>query len=143
MPGGGSTWALASLNGRSSRGLYLLDRMQDRLDRMPEAMGVRRQTVEHPFGTLKAWMGATHFLTRTLDKVRTEMSLHVLAYNPEANDNDLRCGTADGGDPDLIASFTPHASVDLPSIQLSCWKHSPSTAHHLTRFPTVSVDLSH
>src|SRR5204862_4666019 len=48
----------------------VLDRMQDRLDRMPEAMGVRRQTAEHPFGTLKAWMGATHFLTRTLDKVR-------------------------------------------------------------------------
>jgi transposase len=59
----------------------VLDRMQDRLDRMPDAMGIRRQTVEHPFGTLKAWMGATHFLTRTLDKVRTEMSLHVLAYN--------------------------------------------------------------
>jgi hypothetical protein len=48
---------------------------------MPEAMAARRQTVEHPFGTLKAWMGATHFLTRTLDKVRTEMSLLVLAYN--------------------------------------------------------------
>ena len=60
---------------------HVLDRMQDRLDRMPEAMGIRRQTVEHPFGTLKAWMGATHFLTRTLDKVQTEMSLHVLAYN--------------------------------------------------------------
>ena len=59
----------------------MLDKMQDRLDRMPEAMGVRRQTVEHPFGTLKAWMGATHFLTRTLGKIRTEMSLHVLAYN--------------------------------------------------------------
>ena len=59
----------------------MLDRMQDQLDRMPEAMGVRRQTVEHPFGTLKAWIGATHFLTRTLDKVRTEISLHVLAYN--------------------------------------------------------------
>ena len=59
----------------------VLDRMQDQLDRMPDAMGVRRQTVEHPFGTLKAWMGATHFLTRTLDKVRTEMSLLVLAYN--------------------------------------------------------------
>src|SRR6202521_1350132 len=57
------------------------DRMQARLDRMPEAMCVRRQTVEHPFGTLKAWMGATHFLTRPLDKVRNEMSLHVLAYN--------------------------------------------------------------
>ena len=54
---------------------------EDQLDRMPDAMGVRRQTVEHPFGTLKAWMGATHFLTWTLDKVRTEMSLHVLAYN--------------------------------------------------------------
>ena len=59
----------------------VLDRMQARLDRMPDAMGLRRQTVEHPFGTLKAWMGATHFLTRTLEKVRTEMSLHVLAYN--------------------------------------------------------------
>src|SRR5271167_473584 len=59
----------------------VLDKMQARLDHMPNAMGIRRQTVEHPFGTLKAWMGATHFLTRTLDKVRTEMSLHVLAYN--------------------------------------------------------------
>jgi hypothetical protein len=39
---------------------------------MPEAMGVRRQTVEHPFGTLKAWMGATHFLTRTLGPNRDE-----------------------------------------------------------------------
>jgi transposase len=59
----------------------VLDTMQARLDRMPDAMGVRRQTVEHPFGTLKSWMGSTHFLTRTLKKVRTEMSLHVLAYN--------------------------------------------------------------
>ena len=59
----------------------VLDTMQARLDRMPEAMTIRRQTVEHPFGTLKAWMGATHFLTRTLEKVRTEMSLQVLAYN--------------------------------------------------------------
>jgi transposase len=59
----------------------VLDRMQARLDRMPDAMKVRRQTVEHPFGTLKFWMGSAHFLTRTLEKVRTEMSLHVLAYN--------------------------------------------------------------
>ena len=44
-------------------------------------MRVRRQTAEHPFGTLKAWMGHTHFLTRTLPRVSTEMSLHVLAYN--------------------------------------------------------------
>ena len=59
----------------------VLDRMQARLDRMPEAMTIRRQTVEHPFGTLKAWMGSTHFLTKTLEKVKTEMSLQVLAYN--------------------------------------------------------------
>ena len=44
-------------------------------------MRVRRATVEHPFGTIKSWMGSTHFLTRTLDRVNTEMSLHVLAYN--------------------------------------------------------------
>jgi transposase len=60
---------------------HVLDKMQARLDRMPDAMKVRRQTVEHPFGTLKSWMGSAHFLTRTLEKVRTEMSLHVLAYN--------------------------------------------------------------
>ncbi|MCP1644855.1 transposase [Pseudomonas citronellolis] len=59
----------------------VLDAMQSRLDQAPEMMRIRRQTVEHPFGTLKAWMGATHFLTRTLDRVSTEMSLHVLAYN--------------------------------------------------------------
>ena len=59
----------------------MLDRMQARLDRMPEAMIIRRQTVEHPFGTLKAWMGSTPFLTKTLEKVKTEMSLQVLAYN--------------------------------------------------------------
>ena len=44
-------------------------------------MRIRKRTVEHPFGTLKAWMGSTHFLSRTLDRVSTEMSLHVLAYN--------------------------------------------------------------
>ena len=59
----------------------VLDAMQARLDAEPEAMRLRRQTVEHPFATLKAWMGATHFLTKRLPGVRTEMSLHVLAYN--------------------------------------------------------------
>lgn len=59
----------------------VLDAMQTRLDQAPDAMRIRRQTVEHPFGTIKAWMGATHFLTKTLDRVSTEMSLHVLAYN--------------------------------------------------------------
>ena len=59
----------------------VLDTMQARLDRMPQASRLRRQTAEHPFATLKAWMGSSHFLTKTLPKVRTEMSLHVLAYN--------------------------------------------------------------
>ncbi|MFM0102311.1 transposase, partial [Paraburkholderia rhynchosiae] len=59
----------------------VLDEMQARLDHAPEMMRIRRQTVEHPFGTIKAWMGATHFLTRTIGRVSTEMSLHVLAYN--------------------------------------------------------------
>ncbi len=58
-----------------------LEEMQKRLDTRPGIMKLRRQTVEHPFGTLKDWMGATHFLTRTLKRVSTEMSLHVLAYN--------------------------------------------------------------
>jgi transposase len=59
----------------------VLDAMQERLERTPDAMRIRRQTVEHPFGTIKAWMGATHFLTKTKARVSTEMSLHVLAYN--------------------------------------------------------------
>jgi transposase/DNA-binding transcriptional MerR regulator len=59
----------------------VLEAMQGRLDRFPEAMRIRRQTVEHPFGTIKLWMGSAHFLMKTLKKVATEMSLHVLAYN--------------------------------------------------------------
>ena len=59
----------------------VLDKMQGRLDANPEAMQVRRRTAEHPFGTIKAWMGATHFLCRRLPRVSAEMSLHVLAYN--------------------------------------------------------------
>jgi transposase len=59
----------------------ILEAMQRRLDMAPDSMRIRRQTVEHPFGTLKAWMGSTHFLTKTLKNVSTEMSLHVLAYN--------------------------------------------------------------
>jgi transposase len=59
----------------------VMEAMQERLDRKPDAMRIRRATVEHAFGTLKAWMGATHLKTRTLEKVKTEMSLYVLAYN--------------------------------------------------------------
>jgi transposase len=59
----------------------VLENMQARLEQTPDAMRIRRCTVEHPYGTIKGWMGATHFLTRGLARVKTEMSLHVLAYN--------------------------------------------------------------
>ena len=58
-----------------------MEKMQVRLDADPKIMLIRKQTVEHPFGTIKSWMGATHFLTRGLQSVRAEMNLHVLAYN--------------------------------------------------------------
>jgi Transposase DDE domain len=60
---------------------HLFDAVQQRLDANPQAMRQRRETVEHPFGTIKARMGATHFLTKTLPKVAAEMALSVLAYN--------------------------------------------------------------
>src|ERR1700675_3619174 len=60
---------------------HVLEAVQRRLDENPQAMRVRRETVEHPFGTLKMRMGATHFLMKRLPKVATEMALHVLAYN--------------------------------------------------------------
>lgn len=59
----------------------VLDAAETRLDKEPERMRTRRCTVEHPFGTLKSWMGHTHFQMKTLHNVSTEMSLHVLAYN--------------------------------------------------------------
>lgn len=59
----------------------VLEVVQARLDENPDAMRVRRSTAEHPFGTIKGWMGWTHFLTTTLPKVATEMALNVLAYN--------------------------------------------------------------
>ena len=59
----------------------VLEAVQARLDHHPERMAVRRSTAEHPFGTIKCWMGATHFLMKRLPKVATEMALNVLAYN--------------------------------------------------------------
>jgi hypothetical protein len=60
---------------------HVLEEVQRRLDNNPQAMRQRRETVEHPFGTMKARMGATRFLTKTLPKVDAEMALSVLAYN--------------------------------------------------------------
>ena len=58
-----------------------IDVIQARLDAIPETTVIRKQTVEHPFGTIKMWMGPTHFLMTRKKNVSTEMSLHVLAYN--------------------------------------------------------------
>ena len=55
--------------------------MEAALNRNPGKMKLRKQTVEHPYGTIKSWMGATHFLTKRIKSVSTEMNLHVLAYN--------------------------------------------------------------
>ena len=60
---------------------HLVEDVQRRLDANPDLMRVRRETVEHPFGTIKARMGATHFLMKRLPNVAAEMALHVLAYN--------------------------------------------------------------
>ena len=60
---------------------HIVEPAQRRLDHHPEKMRQRRETVEHPFGTIKARMGATHFLMKTLPRVASEMAPHVLAYN--------------------------------------------------------------
>jgi hypothetical protein len=88
----------------------VMDQMQARLDRMPHAMGIRRQTVEHPFGTLKSWMGSAHFLTKTLEGPNGDEPPRP-GPQPEENDPDPRRQTAHAGDPSLIA--TP-ATFDAP-----------------------------
>ena len=71
----------------------MLEKVQQRLDQDPNKMTLRRQTAEHPFGTIKAWMGATHFLMRRRDKVATEIAFNVLAYNIKRVIAILGCGT--------------------------------------------------
>ena len=78
--------------------------VQRRLDEHPEKMRQRRETVEHPFGTIKARMGATHFLMKTLPKVATEMALHVLAYNLTRVMNIMGVQAAPGGDEGIVAA---------------------------------------
>jgi hypothetical protein len=76
---GSATWTTCRLKRWEHEAV--VEAMQQRLDQKPDMMRIRRQTVEHPFGTLKFWMGAAHFLMKTREHVSTEMSLHVLAYN--------------------------------------------------------------
>lgn len=71
----------------------VLDKVNSRIEREPERMKARRETVEHPYGTIKHWMGYTHFQMRTLERVSAEMSLHVLAYNMKRVINIMGVGT--------------------------------------------------
>ena len=117
----------------------VLEAMQLRLDRQPEMMRVRRQTVEHPFGTIKCWMGWTHFLTKTLARVRTEMSLHVLAYNLKRVMRILGIGAmlaairAWGARAFLRAQFQPVSAV--PSVNAA--QRSPLRSCSFASAPTA------
>jgi hypothetical protein len=80
----------------------VLEAVQQRLDKNPQAMRVRRETAEHPFGTLKMRMGATHFLMKTLPCVAAEMALHVLGLQSHARHEHHRDPTAHGGDQGIV-----------------------------------------
>jgi hypothetical protein len=86
----------------------VLEAVQTRLDRNPDKMRVRRQTVEHPFGTIKSWMGATHFQMKTLKNVSTEMALHVLAYNMKRVMRILGVGGLMGSHPRIRRASQAH-----------------------------------
>ena len=81
----------------------VLEAMQTRLEHEPDKMRIRQETAEHPYGTIKMWMGATHFQTKTLARVSTEMSLHVLAYNMKRVINILGIGAL----MEAIRAFNP------------------------------------
>ena len=97
-----------------------LDRVQARLDQRPDAMIVRRSTVEHPFDTIKAWMGATHFKMKTLRNVATEMALHVLAYN-------IKRVIAILGVPTLIEAIQAFLSLLAALVRLTGASSAPGT----------------
>ena len=84
----------------------MTDAAEARFERAPEVMQVHRQTVEHPFGTLKAWMGRTPLLCKSLPRVRTEMSLSVLAYNIRRLMSCVRGGGVDRGNPGGLRTAT-------------------------------------
>ena len=90
---------------------HVLDAMEERLARRPELMQVRRSTVEHVFGTIKNWMGATHFLTRGLANVGTEIRLQVLAYNLKRVNKRRRYRTTDRRDEGRLSRIRPPPST--------------------------------
>ena len=91
----------------------VLEAVQARLDRNPVKMRLRRQTVEHPFGTIKSWMGSTHFQMKTLKHGSTEMALHVLAYNMKRVISILGVGGFDEGGNGGIGSLVGRLPANL------------------------------
>jgi hypothetical protein len=95
---------------------HILEEVQRRLDEHPEKMRQRRETVEHPFGTIKARMGATHFLMKTLPRVATEMALHVLAYNLTRVMNIIGPSATDGGNEGVVAVAAPPKNAPATAL---------------------------
>ena len=126
---------------------HVLETVQRRLDEHPEKMRQRRETVEHPFGTIKARMGATHFLMKTLPRVAAEMALHVLAYNLTRVMNISRRQTAPRGDEGIagfVASLSgrlhgPLGSQPLPDANGVCWRPKSPNADHRNHLIPVRI----
>ena len=102
---------------------HVLEEVQCRLDMNPKAMRTRRETVEHPFGTIKARMGATHFLMKRLHNVKTEMSLAVLAYNLTRVMNIIGVTPLIAAITALLRLITPNRTCKIVWIALTAsWK---------------------
>ena len=110
---------------------HVMEAAQKRLDENPHAMRQRRETVEHPFGTLKMRMGATHFLMKRLPKVATEMALHVLAYNLTRVMNIIGVEAADRGDESVRAG----AIARVLSASSDCSPGPRKPEHSITEPP--------
>ncbi len=104
----------------------VLEAAQERLDKNPEMMTTRRSTVEHPFGTLKFWTGSAHFLMKKLHNVKTEMSLHVLAYNMKRAMKIL-------GVPGLLQAMQARRIICYFLLVLTCAVRSDSPDRRLNR----------
>ena len=110
----------------------IVEDVQKRLDKNPDAMRTRRETVEHPFGTMKMRMGATHFLCKTLPKVATEMALCVLTYNLTRVLEPRRRGDADGGDCGMRGRVSKRCLAAVLTSQ-SCLRAPSTTQTHRGR----------
>ena len=107
---------------------HVLEAVQQRLNEHPEKMRQRRETVEHPFGTIKSWMGSTHFQMKTLKRVSTEMALHVLAYNLKRVMNIMGIGPLPNAETAAMLFWALMASGQITMRRVDGWQtldHAP------------------